>query len=240
MGMWDLSKTREKALKDFSAKLGVSFADLKLLHRALTHTSYANEVKKDHIMHNERLEFLGDAVLELVISTYLYKHFPELPEGELTKARAALVCEPTLAKRAAYLRVGEYLLFGKGELATGGKERASILADAFEAIIGAIYLDHGITCASEYILAQLREELDGLESGNCVQDYKTFLQEVVQKKAEHKIVYELLSETGPDHDKLFQTAVLINDRQAGMGSGKSKKEAEQCAAQEALHKMHKI
>lgn len=235
----EVSEKRKKDLQAFSKKINVSFEKWNLLHQALTHTSYANEGKRDTSLHNERLEFLGDAVLELVISTYLYKHFPDLPEGELTKARASVVCEPTLAKRAARLDIGEYLLFGKGELATGGKERASILADAFEAVIGAIYLSHGIEYASKYIIRQLEEDLHGLETGNQIRDYKTFLQEVVQKNADHQICYELLSETGPDHDKLFTTAVIINGKEAGIGLGRSKKESEQRAAKEALSKMNK-
>lgn len=223
-----------------AGKLGVSFTNWQLLHQALTHTSYANEVKKSHTVHNERLEFLGDAVLELVVSTYLYQHHANLSEGELTKARASVVCETTLARRASHLQVGNYLLFGRGELATGGKERASILADAFEAIIGAIYLDHGLESASAFILAQLKDDLSAVETGKYFQDYKTLLQEVAQKRADCKIKYDLLAESGPDHDKVFRIAVLINQEQCGTGSGKSKKEAEQHAAEQALRKMNKL
>lgn len=234
-----LNKDRQLALMEAAKNLGVVFNNWNLLHQALTHTSYANEAKKLHILHNERLEFLGDAVLELVISTYLFQHFTNLPEGELTKARASIVCEGTLARRAALLNVGSYLLFGKGELATGGRERASILADAFEAIIGAIYLDHGIEHASNFILKQLNDDLLSIKDGKYIQDYKTLLQEVVQKNNDNKISYEIISESGPDHNKVFHIAVLINQEQFGTGLGKSKKEAEQNSAKEALRKLNK-
>lgn len=234
-----LSEKRRRALREFAAKIEVDFTEWDLLHQALTHTSYANEGRRDPSLHNERLEFLGDAVLEVVISTYLYQRFPHLPEGELTKARASLVCESTLARQAAKIGFGEYLLFGKGELLSGGKKRASILADAFEAVIGAIYLSHGIQYASDYVLRQLQEGLQGLENGGCVTDYKTVLQEVVQKDMKHQICYELLAEEGPDHDKLFKSAVIVNGKVAGTGEGKSKKESEQHAAREALAKINK-
>lgn len=236
----NLHEDRKLVVSEAAEKLGIDFKNWRLLHQALTHTSYANETKKSHILHNERLEFLGDAVLELVISTYLFQHFPNLPEGELTKARASVVCEATLARRAATLNVGTYLLFGKGELATGGRERASILADAFEAIIGAIYLDHGIESATHFILAQLYDDLLSIETGKHIQDYKTLLQEVVQKNNENKINYDLLSESGPDHNKVFHISVLINQEPYGLGYGKSKKEAEQHAAKQALAKMNKL
>lgn len=235
-----LNEERKDELNTFSHTLGITFFDISFLHQALTHTSYANEVKKLHVIHNERLEFLGDAVLELIVSSYLYCNFPNLPEGELTKARASVVCEATLAKRAHLLDVGKHLLFGKGELATGGRNRASILADAFEAIIGAIYLDQGIDNATSFVLGQLKDDLDIVKKGKYVQDYKTLLQEVVQKNSDSKIHYELISESGPDHDKLFHIAVFINQHQSGSGFGKSKKEAEQCAAKEALLKINKI
>lgn len=234
-----MTAKRLQSLKTFAQKLDVSFDDWTLLHQALTHTSYANEAKDPAIHHNERLEFLGDAVLELATSTYLYKHFPNLPEGEMTKARASVVCEVTLAKRARILEIGKYLLFGKGELATGGRERSSILADAFEAIIGAIYLDQGSEIAFCYVLTQLKEDLLTVKNGQALQDYKTLLQEVVQKKADQTIQYELLSEKGPDHSKIFEFAVKVNDVIYGIGVGKSKKEAEQQAAQQALDKINK-
>lgn len=233
-----LDEQRAASLLDLAQRLNTHFTNWNLLHQALTHTSFANEIKRVQLVHNERLEFLGDAVLELVISTYLYTTFPSLSEGELTKARAAVVCEATLAKRAAGLQLGQYLLFGKGELATGGRERVSILADAFEAVIGAIYLESGLTGATDFILAQLAEDLQSIKTGTYIQDYKTVLQEEVQKDSNNHVSYVILSESGPDHNKRFETAVLINDCQYGIGLGKSKKEAEQLAAKQALEKMN--
>lgn len=235
-----LSKKRIDALGRLSNKLGVAFTQISLLHQALTHTSYANECKKMAILHNERLEFLGDAVLDLVVSEYLFCQFANLPEGDLTKARAAIVCEPTLARCAAELGIGEYLFLGKGEASSGGRERSSILADAFEAIIGSIYLDSGFPNATKFILKQLQNELSLVERGECIKDYKTLLQEVVQKKTDSKIIYEILSENGPDHSKSFEVAVLVNANKLGSGLGKSKKEAEQHAAKQALIKMEII
>lgn len=234
------SEKRKLALREIAAKIGLVFSDWNLLHQALTHTSYANEIKRTHIEPNERLEFLGDAVLELVVSTYLFKHFVQLPEGELTKARASIVCESTLARRAAALQVGAYLLFGKGELATGGPERASILADAFEALIGAIYLDHGFAAAYEFVTQQLDGDLRSIETGRSMQDYKTVLQEIVQKQGGRRISYCLLDESGPDHNKCFRIAVCVQGEPCGTGEGRSKKEAEQNAARQALIKMHRI
>ncbi len=234
-----LSASREQALLKLAERLDVSFSNLLLLHEALTHTSYANEARNKNIVHNERLEFLGDAVLELATSTYLFQHFPGLPEGEMTKARASVVCEATLSKRAALLHLGDYLLLGHGELVTGGRQRPSILADAFESVIGAIYLDCGWQTASDYILKQLHDDLLTIETGQNLQDYKTILQEVVQKHADQHISYELLAAVGPDHDKLFEFAVKINDQVYGTGKGRNKKEAEQHAAHEALLKLNK-
>lgn len=234
-----LSAAREQALLELAKRLGVSFSNLVLLHEALTHTSYANEAKNKKIVHNERLEFLGDAVLELSTSTYLFQHFPQLPEGEMTKARASVVCEATLSKRAAFLHLGDYLLLGHGESATGGRQRPSILADAFEAVIGAIYLDCGWQTAADYILKQLHEDLLTIETGENLQDYKTILQEVVQRHPDQHVSYELLSAEGPDHNKVFTFAVKINDMVYGIGTGHNKKAAEQHAAHEALGKLKK-
>ncbi|EAX48708.1 Ribonuclease III [Thermosinus carboxydivorans Nor1] len=235
-----LDRRREDALRDLAASLGISFNDLGLLHQALVHTSYANEVKGG-VEHNERLEFLGDAVLELIISEYLYRNFPELPEGELTKARARLVCEPSLAQCASRLGLGKYLLLGKGEAVSGGRERTSILADAFEAVIGAIYLDGGVSAATNFVLNHLHEDLALIWRGDYVfYDYKTVLQEVVQQAGECKISYEVVAEYGPDHNKTFEVSVLVNHQHLGAGSGKNKKEAEQNAAKEALQKLKKL
>lgn len=235
-----LDATRLQALAELCRALGVAFSDYKLLHQALTHTSYANETKGAAIRHNERLEFLGDAVLDLIISSYLFSQCPQLPEGELTKARAQVVCEQTLAKRALELKIGEYLLLGKGEALSGGRERISILADAFEAIIGAVYLDLGFKSAAKYVLSQLKSELEMVERGDYLKDYKTWLQEIVQKHNDSKIAYEVISERGPDHDKSFEVAVMVNGERMGAGWGKSKKEAEQHAAKQALVKLGTI
>lgn len=231
-----LSAARTQSLLQLAARLGVSFNNLLFLHQALTHTSYANESRQTNVIHNERLEFLGDAVLELATSTYLYRHFPDMPEGEMTKARASLVCEVSLHRRAAEVNLGDYLLLGHGEIVTGGAQRPSILADAFEAVIGAIYLDQGWKVASDYVLTQLQTELSEVEAGQTLKDYKTILQEVVQRHAGQHIVYELLAATGPDHAKVFQVAVRINGLAYGTGRGRTKKEAEQHAAGEALKK----
>lgn len=235
-----LDKHREQLLQMLCERLAVEFSQIVLLHQALTHTSFANEAKQQNVVHNERLEFLGDAVLDLIISEYLYRQFPHLPEGELTKARAIVVCEATLARCASRLGVGQYLLLGKGEAGSGGRERASILADAFEAIIGAIYLDSGFPQASQFVLTQLQHDLQLVEKGEYIKDYKTVLQEVVQKHTDSKIVYEVVAESGPDHNKLFAVAVSINSLVSGQGQGKSKKEAEQQAAKEALIGLHVI
>lgn len=228
----NLSEERKQKLGELASSLGVKFKNINLLNQALTHTSYANEAK-DHSLHNERLEFLGDAVLELASSTYLFKTFNQMPEGEMTKARASVVCEASLAKLANNLNVGQYLLLGKGERLTGGAQRPSILADAFESIIGAIYLDQGWQIAYEYVLDKLNEEFIAVKYGYNLKDYKTILQEVVQGKGLHA-EYKLLSETGPDHAKTFEFAVVIDKKINGKGKGSTKKEAEQHAAYEAL------
>lgn len=228
----------KRTLTVLGSKLGVTFADSALLQQALTHTSYANERKTDGAAHNERLEFLGDAVLDLIVSEYLFRHFGGLPEGELTKARAAIVCEPALARIARELGIGEYLLLGKGEAASGGRERISILADAFEAIIGAIYLDAGFAAASRFVLTRLQDNLTLVAQGNYAKDFKTLLQEVAQRSGDCKITYEVIGESGPDHSKLFKVAVSVNADRLGVGSGKSKKEAEQNAAEQALQQFN--
>lgn len=237
MSMNERTETRRAALEELSKRLGVKFNDIELLNRALTHSSYANEFKPKKLQHNERLEFLGDAVLELATSTYLYKHFPNIPEGELTKSRASVVCEEALFRRAKEIGLGDYLLLGRGERATGGNRRPSILADAFEAVTGAVYLDCGWEVAKAYILNQLSVELKEIDHGKNLKDYKTTLQEKVQRHPGQKIVYELLSAVGPDHDKVFETVVRINGLAYGVGKGHSKKAAEQNAAKQALEKL---
>ncbi len=231
-----LTSRRIASLQDLQARLGVQFHDLSHLDMALTHSSYANESKR-HIMHNERLEFLGDAVLELASSTYLYEHFPQLPEGELTKTRAGIVCSATLARLAEALRLGEMLLLGHGEEMSGGRSRTSNLEDVFEAVIGAIYLDQGWDIAKDYVLRQLSPEFERIEQGKSHRDHKTVLQEVVQRNPSDRISYVELSASGPDHDRSYEFAVCINDEVWGKGTGRSKKEAEQMAAREALERL---
>lgn len=231
------SSQRADSLTTICCKLGIEFHNPALLEQALIHSSYANERKAGITEHNERLEFLGDAVLDLVIGEYLFRNFPALPEGELTKARATVVCEQTLARRAKELEVGSYIKLGKGEAASGGRERISILADAFEAIIGAIYLDSGFNAVSKFILTQLESDLAMVERGDYAQDYKTLLQEIIQRNSSHKITYEVVSESGPDHNKTFEVAVGVNGDRLGMGRGKNKKEAEQNAARQALQEL---
>lgn len=232
------SVARKGELLALAQRLGVTFHDIGLLHTALVHTSYANEAQ-GRVAHNERLEFLGDAVLELASSTYLYTHFPSLPEGELTKTRASIVCSAALAKIAARLGLGEYLLLGHGEEMSGGRARTTNLEDAFEAVLGAIYLDQGWETARDYALRQLAPEFDQVRHGENLQDYKTLLQELVQKTPGSTIAYELLEATGPDHAKHYRYAVVINGKTCGEGEGSSKKEAEQQAARMALARQKK-
>jgi len=203
-----------------------------LLVEALTHSSYANEKKIG--LYNERLEFLGDSVLGIVISDYLFRNYPKLPEGELTKTRAKIVCEPTLADCARAITLGDYLLLGKGEEATGGRDRTSLLADAYEALIGAIYLDGGIESAQGFILSNMNSIIKDAIKGKIFIDYKTKLQEIIQNGSNNTITYELVKEYGPDHNKTFYTQVKKNDVVIGYGNGKSKKESEQNAAKMAL------
>ena len=215
-------------------RIGYHFKNQSLLHTALTHSSYANEVKKGSVC-NERLEFLGDSVLSIVVSDYLYNH-TKMPEGELTRLRASLVCEQSLRRFAEQIDLGESLLLGKGEQQMGGRKRPSILADAFEAVIAAIYLDGGMDPAREFVLRFVEKELESHRQ-KAFKDYKTALQEIVQQNPEEKLSYVLLGESGPDHDKRFTVEVRLNSNPIGKGSGRSKKNAEQQAAREALELM---
>ena len=221
-------------LNELERRCGYTFRDKNLFHRALTHSSYANEHKKDKAVCNERLEFLGDAVLEAVSSDFLYHKYPEKPEGELSKIRASLVCEPTLAYCAADLELGSYLLLGKGEEATGGRERNSVVSDAMEALIGSIYLDGGFANAKEFIH---RFILNDIEHKQLFYDSKTILQEMVQAKYKETLVYELIKEEGPDHNKSFEVCVKIGDEEIGRGLGRTKKAAEQVAAYHGICKI---
>jgi len=211
-------------------KLNYSFRNRALLQTALTHSSYANE---HHCRSNERLEFVGDSVLGMVTAEHLYRAFPDMPEGKMTKLRAELVCEQSLGEVAQRLALGPSLRLGKGEELSGGRERLSILADCVEAVIAALYLDGGMAAARAFIDANVISKLNG-ESCLQIRDYKTELQELVQQQPGHTLVYELTGESGPDHMKRFEVSVFINGEKAGMGEGRTKKEAEQQAAKSAL------
>ncbi len=227
-------------LEQFENIIKYKFKNIELLKKAFTHSSYANEKHIEKYDNNERLEFLGDAVLELVISDYIYNLYPKMPEGELTKLRAGTVCEASLAERAAEIHISDFIMLGKGEETTGGRHRDSILADAFEAVIGAVYLDGGINAARKHILGQLENTVSRIRLSLNIIDCKTRLQEEIQKTSKEPIHYEIIGESGPDHDKLFTAAVNHNGSVLGEGSGKSKKEAEQSAALDALKKMNII
>lgn len=219
-------------IKKFEDTINYKFDNKEYILEALTHSSYSNENKKYNF--NERLEFLGDSVLGIVISDDLFKAETDLPEGELTKLRANIVCEESLSEVATEINLGEYMLLGKGEEATGGRRRISILADAFEAVIAAIYLDGGLESARIFILNYMEEIILDSREGNIFRDYKTHLQEVLQGKGESNIWYKLIEEKGPDHNKRFIIEVGLNEDVLGVGEGKSKKEAEQLAAKLAL------
>ena len=222
-------------MDEFENIIQYQFKNKQLLTEALSHSSYANEKKKTRNS-NERLEFLGDSVLSVIVSQYLFEHFSHLPEGELTKIRASLVCEKSLYNFAQQIRLGDFLLLGKGEEHTGGRERPSILADAFEAVIAANYLDGGLEAARKHVLKFIPDDIDK-KSLTAFSDYKTILQEVIQKNPEEKVEYILADQTGPDHNKAFKVQVCLNSNVIGTGTGKSKKEAEQMAAKEALELM---
>ena len=217
-------------IKAFQKKIGYHFKNEQLLRQALTHSSYANEKHLKKMSDNERLEFLGDAVLEIISSDFLYQNYPNLPEGELTKLRACIVCEPTLALCTKEICLGDYLLLGKGEDQTGGRSRKSILSDALEAVIGAIYLDGGFANAKEFVLKYI---LTDIEHKQLFYDSKTILQEIVQGEHE-QLTYILTDESGPDHNKSFTVEVCVGEKILGTGSGHTKKAAEQEAAYQAL------
>lgn len=218
-------------LKELQEKTGYRFRQAGLLRQALTHSSYANERHMRRHSDNERLEFLGDAVLEVISSDFLYNNYPDKSEGDLTKLRASLVCEPTLALCTREISLGDYLFIGKGEELTGGRTRNSILSDALEAVIGAIYLDGGIEAAGSFIR---RFILTDIEHKKLFYDCKTSLQEVVQGNYDEPLGYRLVAEEGPDHDKRFTVEAAIGSRVIGTGSGRTKKAAEQEAAYQAL------
>ena len=221
-------------MQELEKKLNYTFRNSALLQEALNHSSYANEHRSAHLHSNERLEFLGDSVLGFVTAEFLFLQHPDLPEGDLTRIRAALVCEQSLYEVARKLDLGSYLKLGRGEEAGGGRERTSILADAMEAVFAAVYLDGGITAASALIHRCLldAEKEEAVEERR--RDYKTALQELVQRQADQVLVYRVVGEQGPDHAKTFEAEVLLNGTPVGSGCGHSKKEAEQAAAKSAL------
>lgn len=218
-------------LKELQQKIEYEFKDENLLFTALTHSSYANEHKLHKIHHNERLEFLGDAVLEIVSSDFLFKNFPDMAEGQMSKKRASLVCEPTLAYCARQIGLGKYLMLGKGEDMGGGRNRDSILSDALEAVIGSIYLDGGIENASRFIMTNV---LNDIEHKAMFQDSKTILQELLQKDHKDPITYEVVDMTGPEHNRMFEMQVKLGDKIIGRGSGRTKQAAGQEAAYHAI------
>ena len=219
-------------MKELEKTLGYRFQDPSLLETALTHTSYANEARRG-TKHNERLEFLGDSVLSIVVADYLFTH-NDLPEGELTRMRASLVCENALFGFAQKIRLGDYLRLGHGEELGGGRRRPSVVSDAFEAVIAALYLDGGIEQARRFILPFITQ---ALTCKNTEEDYKTKLQEIIQQNPEERLSYMVTDESGPDHDKHFVVQVHLNSNCIGTGEGHSKKQAEQMAAKEALTPM---
>ncbi|TYQ13323.1 UNVERIFIED_CONTAM: ribonuclease-3 [Acetivibrio alkalicellulosi] len=221
-------------IKKLESIIEYSFKDKNNIALALTHSSYANEYKNQKLISNERLEFLGDTVLNMIISENIYSNYSHLSEGEMTKFRSNVICETSLARCAKKINIGEYLLLGKGEENTGGRNRISILSDAVEALIGAIYIDGGIENTKPFVLHQMGEMIDESIKGLIFMDYKTQLQEVLQKGNDKKIIYEIIDEKGPDHNKVFVSQVKVDGIAAGTGKGRTKKEAEQMAAKSAL------
>ncbi len=224
-------------LREFQEIIGYKFTNEEYLKIALTHSSFAHENKDKEIIFNERLEFLGDSVLSLLVSRYIFDNYPHLPEGNLTKMRAAVVCEKALYECAVNIDLGKYLILSKGEDRTGGRTRMSILSDAYEALIAAIYLDSNLDVTREWVLGQLYEAIESAAKGRISKDYKTEFQEISQKNGDVDIRYKVISESGPDHNKTFTVAVSLNGKVMGEGEGTSKKRAEQKAAENALSKI---
>lgn len=224
----------ERDFLDIQEVLGYQFSDKKMLQRALTHSSYANEGHTVQGYHNERLEFLGDAFFDAIISEELYRQLDDVEEGELTKLRASVVCEKSLAQCAVTIDLGTYLFVGKGEEHSGGRTRSSILADAMEAVIGAMYLDGGWEKVKAFVLRVFDQTIKAALAGQLHHDYKTAIQEKLQARGEAEIVYTVEKEEGPDHDKTFHVHLSYNGKLIGKGSGRSKKQAEQRAAKQAM------
>ena len=235
--MASISDVIRESIRAFEEKIGYEFKDKTYIQTALTHSSFANEHKEFN--YNERLEFLGDSVLGLVVSDYLFRARNDLPEGKLTRLRANVVCEESLSAVARKINLGDHLFLGKGEKASGGSDRDSILADATEAVIAAIYLDGGFDQAKDFILSNLRDTIAKNIDGNIFRDYKTILQEIIQGN-NGKISYKLVGESGPDHNKEFEMQVKCGQETIGIGKGKNKKEAEKEAARDALVKMGEL
>lgn len=222
-------------IKDLEAAIGYKFHNISLLQNALTHSSYANERWHNSLLSNERLEFLGDSVLGMLVADFLYSTFPDRPEGELTRMRADMVCEHTLALVANRIHLGQHLQLGHGEERLGGRSRESILADATESVIAACFLDGGLEAAARFVKRFILVEVPVSRPHNM--DYKTALQELVQQKKNQTLTYTLVGQSGPDHDKVFDVEVCLNGETVGSGSGSSKKRAEQMAAKSAMEKL---
>ena len=233
--MWEMDNQLTKELKE---KYSIVFHDLNLLEQAFTHSSYVNEHRNLQLSDNERLEFLGDAVLELMVSEYLYRLYPGIPEGKLTKTRAAIVREDSLSKFAKECRFDQYILLGKGEENSGGRTRPALLCDLFEAFLGALYLDQGFDAAHTFIETVIFPKVRAGAFSHEM-DHKTRLQEVLQKAGDVLIEYRLINEEGPAHERIFWIEVYVDDRLIGTGQGKSKKLAEQAAAENALAALSK-
>jgi ribonuclease-3 len=222
---------------DCQNKLGVSFHQESLLEQAFVHSSYSNENPDFAWPSNERLEFLGDAILNFIVTEKLCEEFPKLPEGELTEIRASLVCRDTLSELASSLKLGDWLLLGRGEEANGGRAKASNLANAMEALIGALYLDQGLAKARRFVLRQLKPELEKIKGGRMIPNYKALVQELIQGQKRPTPVYRLVEATGPDHSKQFTAEILVEGESLGRGTGRSKKVAESQAARAAWEKL---
>lgn len=227
---------RLKQLHELAQKLSVEMDSWELFNEALTHRTYTAEHPNQKLKDNQRLEFLGDAVLGMVVAEYLYTYFPDKAEGDLTRMRAAVVCEAALARQALKLELGKYLLLGKGEALSGGRSRASTLSDAVEAIIGAVFLDRGLEKAKEMVLSLLKEEIEEVAQRGS-RDFKTTLQELVHRLYGDVVTYDVIQESGPDHNKRYEMGVFIKGILVATGKGRSKKEAEQQAAEKALNKL---
>jgi ribonuclease III len=229
-----MNSVRKRELREFERALGVHYDRLELLNVALTHSSYANQQNLNYNDHNERLEFLGDSVLSMAVSDYLYKKYKTKHEGKLTRMRAGVVCEASLVEISKKLNLSKYLRIGKGEELSGGREKDSLLADACEAVIASIYLDRGFEAAKDFVLSHLISKIDTIVKDHNYNDFKSKLQEYVQKNLMAAIKYNVKEESGPAHDRLFEIELYLDNKCYGIGIGKSKKEAEQNAAKEAL------